>query len=85
MLAIDVQNFRPLADFETDAAALGAIVKALPRQSGFDEITLPGERSNRTEAARKKSGIPIPAKLWGELERIAQASGVTMPAVLLNT
>ncbi len=81
MLAIDIESFRPLADFETDASTLGAIVKALPRQSGFDEITLPGERSNRTEVLREKSGIPIPAKLWGELERIAQANRVTMPAV----
>jgi ureidoglycolate dehydrogenase (NAD+) len=81
MLAIDIESFRPLADFETDASTFGAIVKALPRQSGFDEITLPGERSNRTEVARKKSGIPIPAKLWSELERIAQANGVTMPAI----
>jgi ureidoglycolate dehydrogenase (NAD+) len=80
MLAIDIESFRPLADFETDAATLGAIVKALPRQSGFDEIMLPGERSNRTEVARKKSGIPIPAKLWAELERIAAANGVQMPA-----
>jgi ureidoglycolate dehydrogenase (NAD+) len=85
MLAIDIASFRPLADFETDAATLGAIVKALPRQAGFDEITLPGERSIRTEVARKKTGIPIPAKLWSELERIAEANGVTMPAVLLNT
>ena len=82
MLAIDIASFRPLADFATDAAALGAIVKALPRQSGFDEITLPGERSNRTEVLRRKSGIPIPAKLWGELEGIAQANGVEMPTVL---
>jgi ureidoglycolate dehydrogenase (NAD+) len=80
MLAIDIASFRPLADFATDAAALGAIVKALPRQSGFDEITLPGERSNRTETLRRKSGIPIPAKLWGELEGIAKANGVAMPA-----
>ena len=81
MLAIDIASFRPLGGFKTDADALGAIVKALPRQSGFDEITLPGERSNRTEVTRRKSGIPIPAKLWGELEGIAQANGVTMPVV----
>ncbi len=80
VLAIDIENFRPLADFESDAAALGTIVKALPRQAGFDEITLPGERSSRTEVLRKKSGIPIPAKLWEELERIAAANGVTLPA-----
>ncbi len=81
MLAIDIGSFRPLAGFKTDADALGAIVKALPRQTGFDEITLPGERSNRTETLRRKSGIPVPAKLWSELEGIAQANGVTMPAL----
>jgi ureidoglycolate dehydrogenase (NAD+) len=82
MLAIDIASFRPLGDFQTDADTLSAIVKALPRQTGFDEITLPGERSNRTEVLRRKSGIPIPAKLWGELEGIAEANGVTMPAAL---
>ena len=56
--------------------------RALPRQAGFDEITLPGERSARTEAARRKSGIPIPARLWAELEAIAKAQAVKLPARL---
>jgi ureidoglycolate dehydrogenase (NAD+) len=80
MLAIDVATFRPLVDFTHDADALAAIIKALPRQAGFDEITLPGERSARTEAKRRKSGIPIPVKLWQELETIAKSHAVTMPA-----
>ena len=42
---------------------------------------MPGERSSRTEAARRKSGIPIPAKLWEELDGIAKAIAVKMPAV----
>ncbi|HUD88600.1 MAG TPA: Ldh family oxidoreductase [Xanthobacteraceae bacterium] len=79
MLAIDIATFRPLVDFSNDADALTAILKALPRQSGFDEITLPGERSQRTEAKRRKSGIPIPAKLWEELEAIAKAHAIKMP------
>jgi ureidoglycolate dehydrogenase (NAD+) len=82
LLAVDIANFRPLADFTGDADKLAALLKALPRQAGFDEITLPGERSARTEAARRKSGIPIPAKLWKELERIAKAHAVRMPAEL---
>ena len=82
MLAIDVASFRPLADFVSDADTLAAVIKALPRQAGFDEITLPGERSDRTEAKRRKSGIPIPPKLWAELEQIAKARGVKMPALL---
>ena len=66
-------------DFTHDADALTAILKALPRQAGFDEITMPGERSQRTEARRRKSGIPIPAKLWEELEGIGKEYSVKMP------
>ncbi len=80
IFAIAIATFRPLADFSHDADALTAILKALPRQAGFDEITLPGERSGRTEAARRKSGIPIPPKLWQELDKIAKANAVKMPS-----
>ena len=80
MLALDVASFRPLADFERDAGTLIDILKSLPRQAGFDEITMPGERSGRTEAARRKNGIPIPTKLWAELEKIANTYVVKMPA-----
>ena len=80
MLAIDIASFRPLADFENDADALVAILKSLPRQAGFDEVTMPGERSGRTETLRRKNGIPIPAKLWSELEGIAKTYAVKMPA-----
>ncbi|HEV2623505.1 MAG TPA: Ldh family oxidoreductase [Xanthobacteraceae bacterium] len=80
MLAIDIATFRPLIDFKTDADALAAVVKALPRQTSFDEILLPGERGNRTETVRRKSGIPIPAKLWEELAAVAKDTGVKMPA-----
>jgi ureidoglycolate dehydrogenase (NAD+) len=81
MLAIDIGSLRPLADFQHDADALVGVLKSLPRQAGFDEVSMPGERSNRTEASRRKSGIPIPAKLWEELEGIAKATAVKMPAL----
>jgi LDH2 family malate/lactate/ureidoglycolate dehydrogenase len=68
-------------EFQTDADALAAMVKALPRQAGFDEILLPGERGSRTESSRRKSGIPIPAKLWEELEAMARMDGVRMPDI----
>jgi LDH2 family malate/lactate/ureidoglycolate dehydrogenase len=60
---------------------LTAILKALPRQAGFDEVTMPGERSQRTEAKRRKIGIPIPGKLWEELEGIAKKHAIKMPAL----
>lgn len=82
ILAVDIEAFRPLAEFANDADALAAILKALPRQAGVDEILLPGERAGRTEIARRKSGIPIPPKLWEELEGIAAANAIDLPMVL---
>jgi ureidoglycolate dehydrogenase (NAD+) len=82
IIAVDIAAFRPVADFTHDADALAAIIKTLPRQAGFDEIFLPGERSGRTEAQRRKSGIPIQPKLWQELEQLTKADNVRMPAVL---
>ena len=82
ILAIDVEAFRPLGEFVEDADALAAILKALPRQQGFDEILLPGERSARTEAERRKSGIPIPRALWAELNGIAAEHAVKLPATM---
>jgi len=79
MFVIDIEMFRPLLDFKTDAGTLATVVKALPRQAGFEEILLPGERGSRAETARRKTGIPIPAKLWEELGAIAKAHAVEMP------
>jgi ureidoglycolate dehydrogenase (NAD+) len=79
ILAVDVAIFRPIVDFARDADALAAVIKSLPRQAGFDEIRLPGERAARTEAVRRKSGIPIPGKLWDELRAMAEANAVEMP------
>jgi LDH2 family malate/lactate/ureidoglycolate dehydrogenase len=69
-------------DFARDADALATVIKSLPRQAGVDEIRLPGERAARTEAVRRKSGIPIPGKLWEELRAMANASAIEMPSVL---
>jgi ureidoglycolate dehydrogenase (NAD+) len=85
MFAIDIETFRPLADFTNDADTLTTLLKALPRQAGFGEITMPGERSQRTESRRRKNGIPIPAKLWAELEKIGKQHNVKMPAVLARS
>jgi ureidoglycolate dehydrogenase (NAD+) len=82
MLVIDVESFRPLVDFKTDADALAGLIKGLPRQNGFDEILLPGERGSRTETNRRQSGIPIPPRLWDELATMATAQKVTMPRLM---
>lgn len=80
LFAIDVEVFRPLADFRADAASLAATLKALPKQSGTAEILLPGEGGDRRAEGRRTRGIPVPPPLWETLTKVAAARNVPLPA-----
>jgi ureidoglycolate dehydrogenase (NAD+) len=54
-------------------------LKAQPRQEGFEEILMPGERGARELDKRRKAGIPIPAATWKELLKVAERFGVQAP------
>ena len=82
VIAFNVANFRPLADYRHDVALLGQLVKALPRQDGVDELLLPGERGGRETQRRRSEGIPLGVKLWRDLGEIAQLTGIPAPAAL---
>lgn len=80
IIVMDVAQFRPLADFETDAEELAAAIKQLPRRPGFDELMLPGERGNRAYAHSVKAGVSISPGTWADLEKLGHKLGVAMPA-----
>jgi ureidoglycolate dehydrogenase (NAD+) len=80
LIAINIETFRPLAEFRHDIAALAAQIKALPRQDGTDDLLLPGERGGRVAKARRRSGIPIDGKSWRKLTDIAQEVGILPPS-----
>ena len=82
MLVADIGAFRDPAAFGRDADELVDVVKHLPARDGVDEILLPGERSRRTEAARRAGGIPIPPKTWDALSKVAGTLALKMPATL---
>jgi ureidoglycolate dehydrogenase (NAD+) len=82
VIAFNVANFRPLADYRRDVGLLTQVVKGLPRRDDFEELLLPGERGGREADVRRRNGIPLPAKLWRELCDIAQAFGVSPPRSL---
>jgi ureidoglycolate dehydrogenase (NAD+) len=82
VIVFNIANFRPLADYRRDVGLLVEVVKNLPRQDGFDELLLPGERGGREAELRRRNGIPIAAKLWRELGEIAQALSVPPPQSL---
>ena len=56
-------------------------LKTTPRADGVDEVMLPGEMESRTEARRRKEGIPITADVWDDLVREAELAGVVLPEV----
>jgi ureidoglycolate dehydrogenase (NAD+) len=80
IIALDVAQFRPVADFVADIAALQSGIKGLPRLAGVEEILLPGERGRRSAAERRERGIPLARALWDELGRIGAELGVAAPA-----
>lgn len=79
VIAIDIARFIDPAAFGANVSRLVAALKAQPRQAGFDEILMPGERGDRVYAERLRSGIAIPDTTWNDLGRVADRFGVAMP------
>jgi ureidoglycolate dehydrogenase (NAD+) len=85
VVAVDIEAFRPVADFEADVDALAAIVKGLPTAEGVDEILVPGERGDRVLESRARDGIPLAAGTWERLAESARARDVPKPDVVRET
>jgi ureidoglycolate dehydrogenase (NAD+) len=80
IIAIDIARFGDPSAFRANVGRLVEVLKALPRQSGFDEILMPGERGDRVSEQRQATGIPIPQATWRDLDRVAQRFGIALPA-----
>lgn len=84
MIAIDINTFRPLAEFTDTMDRLFEAIKAGPLARGFSEILIPGEPEFRTKEARLKNGIDVPEKTWEKIERWADQLGVDVQQALLE-
>ncbi len=80
ILAVDVSAFLPLAEFTAAVDDTVDAIKSLPAADGTREVLVPGERGRRSEAARRRDGVPLGAKVWGELRDVAAALGVPVPS-----
>jgi LDH2 family malate/lactate/ureidoglycolate dehydrogenase len=81
IIAIDVARFITPAAFAAGVAQLVAALKLQPRQAGFDEILMPGERGDRVYAERLRDGIAIPDPTWNDLATVAARLGVALPPI----
>ena len=78
-IAIDVEAFMPVADFEARMADFIADLKGSPPDDASDEIRLPGERMERTRRECEIHGIPLEPDVREELEIWADRLGVPFP------
>ena len=76
IMAINIEDFTPITNFEEHVTQLIDFVKASPTAPGFDEISIPGERSARTRRDRLANGIPLDDATWENLAETARQVGV---------
>jgi LDH2 family malate/lactate/ureidoglycolate dehydrogenase len=63
--------FMPLEDYRREVTRRIDTIKATPRQTGVEEIRIPGERAYRTRARLLLEGIEIDRKIHTALGRLA--------------
>lgn len=74
--AIDIARFVPLATFMAETDRHLADLRASKRLPGVDEIRLPGDRRRACRVERLREGVPLPAALLAQLDKLARDLGV---------
>jgi len=66
--------FAPTDEYRREVSRRIDTIKATPRQSGIEEIRIPGERGYRTRARLMREGIEIDLKIHDALRRLAEGN-----------
>jgi LDH2 family malate/lactate/ureidoglycolate dehydrogenase len=80
-LAIDVARFLPVEEFTSRVEWLVGIMKSTPPAPGYDEVLVAGDPEWRTEAQRRREGVPLGDGTWEALLAAARRLGVTAPVL----
>ena len=76
MIAIDIEAFQPLADFNARMEQYVTEIKSVPTAQGFDEVFYPGEIEARNDAKNREEGLALPEDTLADLQRIAKETGL---------
>lgn len=76
MVAIDIKRFVPLASFVAETDRHLADLRDSKRLPGVDRIRLPGDRRRDCRIERLRDGVPLPAPLLIQLDKLAAELGV---------
>jgi len=72
MVAFNIGHFLPLELYYEQIETLHDNLKSATPREGFDQITLPGERSHEIAQHQLKNGIEIDDKTWQDIEALEQ-------------
>ena len=75
-LALCVDAFQPLAEFEARMERLIEELKSAPRAPGSEEVYYPGELEARDDARNRARGLELPQATIDELRALARATGI---------
>ncbi len=71
IVALDIARFIPMESFVAEVDRHLADLRASALLPGFDVIRLPGDRRRQCREERSRAGIPLPAALMDQLDRLA--------------
>ncbi|MFV0245677.1 MAG: Ldh family oxidoreductase [Qingshengfaniella sp.] len=76
VIVMDPTVFGEAATFQAAVAETLAAIRGLPRMDGVEAIGIPGDRGEATAKNRRKTGVPLPEKLYRQLVELAEATGI---------
>jgi LDH2 family malate/lactate/ureidoglycolate dehydrogenase len=77
-VVLNIEAFRPIAEFHADMQRLIATIKETPKAKGVEEVFFPGEVEARSEENLRDNGIAVPADTVAKLDTGARALGVPL-------
>ena len=76
LFVLNVEAFRPLAEFTRDVKEFAEFIKSSPPAKGFSEVLYPGEIEWRTEQQRSRDSIYVEDETWGKLSSLVDQLGI---------
>lgn len=76
LLVLDVSAFQSSANFMEQVQSLAAHLKSCPAAPGSTEVLVPGELERRMREQRLKEGIPVPDRIWADVQNTAKELGI---------
>ncbi len=82
VVALNLEAFGDSGAFRRRVDTVVRDMKSSPLLPGFNEIRMPGERSQALRDERLRTGIPLPPALRAELRAVATELGIAAPGWL---